>query len=122
AEYNVAVESKEPDSILSFYKRLLALRESEAALRDMQYGSYVSLDRDNPYVLAFLRKHPGNGDSVLVVLNMSGQEQTVKLDLAGLGIQSSSAKPLLASPEIDKPVPLADLKVAPFGVFIGSVH
>ena len=122
AEYNVSVESKDPNSILSFYKRLLALRESEPALRNMHYGSYVSLDRDDPNVLAFLRKSPGNGDSVLVVLNMSAQERSVKFDLASLGIKASSAKPLLSSPEIEKAVPLADLKIAPLGVFIGSVQ
>ena len=122
AEYNVSVESRDPNSILSFYKRLLALRESEPALRNMRYGSYVSLDHNDPYVLSFLRKNPGNGDSVLVVLNMSGQERTVKFGLNSLGIKGNSAKSLLSSPEIDKAVPLADFKIAPFGVFIGSVH
>ena len=122
AEYNVSVESRDPNSILSFYKRLLALRKTEPALLNMQHGSYVSLDRNDPNVLSFLRKNPGNGDSVLVVLNMSAEEQTVKFGLASLGIDGASAKPLLSSPEIDKPVPLADFKIAPFGVFIGSVH
>ena len=89
----------------------------------MRYGNYVSLDRDDPNVLAFLRKNPGNGESVLVVLNMSAEERTVKLDLAPQGVKRASAKVLLSSPEIDKDaVPLADLKVAPFGLFIGSVH
>jgi len=120
AEYNVRVESKDPNSIFSFYKSLLALRQSEPALRN---GSYVSLDRDDPYVLSFLRKNPGSGDSVLVVLNMSAEQRTVKFDLASLGIKETSAKMLLASPEPDHPsMPLEHLAVAPFGVFIGSVR
>jgi alpha-glucosidase len=120
AEYSVAVESRAPHSIFSFYKKLLALRESEPALRN---GSYVSLDRDDPYVLAFLRKNPGAGDSVLVVLNMSGEPRTVKFDLASLGIKERSAKMLLASPEPEQTsLPLEHFAIAPFGVFIGNVR
>jgi oligo-1,6-glucosidase len=116
----VAVESRAPHSIFSFYKKLLALRESEPALRN---GSYVSLDRDDPYVLAFLRKNPGAGDSVLVVLNMSGEPRTVKFDLASLGIKERSAKMLLASPEPEQTsLPLEHFAIAPFGVFIGNVR
>ncbi len=123
AEYDVAVESKDPHSILSFYKRLLELRQSEPALRNMREGSYVSLDRDDPNVLAFLRKNPGNGDSVLVVLNMSGEPRTVKFDLASLGIKGSSAKALLGAPEpAQTSMPLANFAIAPFGVFVGSVR
>ena len=120
AEYNAAVESRDPHSIFSFYKKLLALRQSEPALRS---GRYVSLDRDDPYLLAFLRKNPGMGESVLVVLNMSGEPRTVKLDLASLGIKGSSTKMLLASPEPEQAsLPLEHLAIAPFGVFIGTVH
>lgn len=123
AEYNVSVESKDPNSILSFYKRLLALRESEPALRNVHYGSYVSLIRDDPNVLAFIRKDPGNGDSVLVVLNMSAESHTVKFDLGSLGIEGNSAKMLLTSPEPGQSsMPLEHFAIAPFGVFIGSVH
>ncbi len=120
AEYNVKVESGDPNSILSFYKRLLAMRQSEPGLRN---GSYVSLDRDDPYVLAYLCKNPGSGASILVVLNMSGEPRTVKLDLASLGFKGSSARTLLAAPlpEQDS-MPLAQFTIAPFGVFVGSVH
>ena len=80
AEYNVKIESGDPNSILSFYKRLLAMRQSEPGLRN---GSYVSLDRDDPYVLAYLCKNPGSGASILVVLNMSGEPRTVSGEESG---------------------------------------
>jgi alpha-glucosidase len=122
-QYNVSAESKDPHSILSFYKGLLALRQSEPALQNMRQGSYVALNRDDPYVLAYLRRNPGSGDSVLVVLNMSGEPRTVKLDLASLGIHGSSAKMLIASPEPGETVmPLEHFVIAPFGAFIGSVR
>jgi len=120
AKYNVSVESAEPHSILSFYKLLLALRQSDPALRN---GTYVPVARDDPYVLAYLRRNPGGGESVLVVLNMSGEERSVKLDPAALGLKHDSAKPLLAAPETGQDtLPLARFTIAPFGVFIGSVH
>src|SRR5260370_32429952 len=50
AEYNVKVESHDPNSILSFYKRLLALRRSEPPLRNR---SYLPLDRENPFALSY---------------------------------------------------------------------
>jgi len=120
AEYNVESESRDPNSILSFYKRVLALRSTEPVL---QHGSYVTVDRDNPFVLSFLRKNVGKGNSILVVLNMSGAPQTIKFDLASQGIKESSAKPLIAAPQLgpDATV-LAHFTIPAFGVFIGAVH
>jgi alpha-glucosidase len=120
AEYNVSVESRDPHSILSFYKRLLALRQSEPALRD---GSYVSLDREDPFVLAYLRRNPGGGNSILVVLNMSAEPRTVKLALARFGFKTGSAKTLLAVPEIGQESEfLTHFTIPPFGVLVESVH
>jgi len=117
--YNVQAESKDANSILTFYKRVLALRRSEPALRD---GLYLPLNQDDPYVLAFLREEPGNSNAVLVVLNMSAAAKTVKLDLSPDGIKESSAKPLLAAPEIGREsTQLAHFTIPAFGVFIGSV-
>src|SRR5713226_1510030 len=119
AEYNVESESHDQNSIFSFYKKVLALRKTEPAL---QYGSYVELDRDNPFVLSFLRKIDGKGDSILVVLNMSAMPHTIKFDLASNGIKESFAKPLIAAPQLgpDATV-LAHFTIPAFGVFIGAV-
>jgi alpha-glucosidase len=120
AAYNVAAESQDPNSVLSFYKRLLALRRSEPSLRD---GLYLPLNQEDPHVLAFLRKKPGGSEAVLVVLNMSAEAQTVKFDLSADRVKESSAKPLIAAPEIGpESTQLAHFTVPAFGVFIGSVH
>jgi alpha-glucosidase len=74
----VAVESRDPHSILEFYRRLLALRHQDEALRE---GDYVDLKPNNEALLAYLRR--SGKEAVLVVLNMSGNEQTVGLGLAG---------------------------------------
>ena len=101
-----------------------SLRSARRARRASGFvRSYVSLDRDDPYVLAYLRKNHSSGDAILIVLNMSGEPRSVTFDLASLGLKGSFAKTLLAAPEIgqDSP-PLAQFTIAPFGVFVGSVH
>ena len=71
SKYNADNESKDPDSIFNAYKRLLALRKSEAALRD---GVQVSVG-DDPDVFAYLRK--AGDETVFVLLNMSARERTL---------------------------------------------
>ena len=120
AEYNVTAESHDPNSILSFYKRLLALRRSEPALRN---GSYLPLDRENPFVLSYLRKDPGKGNAILVVLNMSAETRTVTFDLAAHGVKGALVSSLIASPEIGgASIMLSHFTIPAFGVFVGSVH
>jgi len=120
AQYNVAAEQKDPNSILNFYKRLLAIRRSNAALRD---GGYASLNRDDTNVLSFLRKNPGVGDSVLVALNMSAKPQTIAFDLAPFGLKEKSAAPLITAPETTTAtVWLGGTTIQPFGVFIAAVR
>lgn len=120
ATYNVVAETQDPGSILSFYKRLLALRRSEPALRD---GRYLPLNQEDMNVLSFLRKKPGSGVAILVVLNMSGEARTVKFDLSAHGVKEGSAKSLLAAPEIGaEATQLNQFTVPAFGVFIGAVH
>src|SRR5712692_10596334 len=52
--HNVAAEMKDQNSVLSFYRQLLALRHSEPALLD---GSYISINEDDPHALAYLRRY-----------------------------------------------------------------
>jgi len=117
---NVAVEEKNPNSLLNFYKQLIALRRSQRALRD---GSYQALSRQDADVLSYLRKNPQSGESVLVVLNMSSQPKTLMFDLKREGISGSSAKYLLSNPATGAvAVPLNAVPVASFGTFVGAVR
>jgi alpha-glucosidase len=114
--HNVAVEKKDPNSILSFYKKLIALRRTNPAVRE---GAYVTLNPDDPNVLSFLRKWQGS--SVLVALNMSGQKQTIKFDLSGQGIHATKGRMLLSTPvATNGEVVFDNVTVPPFGVVIAE--
>ena len=90
--HNAASEMKDPKSVLSFYRQLLALRRTEAALRD---GDYVSLADSDPNVLMYLRRY--KDEAILVVLNMSGNEQKARMDLSGAGLAAPKLSVLLTS-------------------------
>jgi alpha-glucosidase len=115
---NVESESKDPDSILNFYKRLLSLRHTEEALLD---GAYIALNTDDPNVLSYLRRY--RDDAVLVVLNMSATEQSVTFDLASLGLPSPTAQIVLANQrEHHLQSPLHSITLDPFAVYILKIH
>jgi alpha-glucosidase len=115
--HNVATELKQPDSILSFYQKLLALRHQNRALLD---GEYIALNQDDPNVLSFLRKY--KDEAVLVVLNMSGSSQKVSFNLAQQGYGSPKTTSLLTTESaLSGQRSLQQLPLQPFGVYIASV-
>src|SRR5881397_1741696 len=115
--HNVASELKDPDSILQFYRRVLALRHENVALRD---GQYVPLNESDQNVLSYLRRY--KDEAVLVVLNMSGSEQKVSFDLAGQGFASGKATTLLTtSSGHPKEAALSEVTLEPFAVYIGKL-
>jgi len=115
--HNVASELKDPNSILVFYKHLLALRHTNRALLD---GDYLALNQDDPNVMSYLRRY--KDEAVLVVLNMSGQPQMVHFDLAPQGFASPQARTLLTTmPEMQGGATLSDISLTPFSVYIGEV-
>ena len=112
--HNVASESKDPNSILNLYKKVLALRRTNDALRE---GSYTALNEDDPDVLSYLRSYKGK--AVLVALNMSAVPRTVKFDLAKQGFPLYTLTTLVGSWESDK---FNVLTLQPFGAVIAEVN
>ena len=114
--HNVASELKDPESVLQFYRHLLALRHQEPALLD---GDYVALNEDNPDVLSYLRR--SKNETVLVVLNMSATAQHVSFDLSRYGFSSAKATTMLTT---SAPAPngqLNQIALEPFAVYIARV-
>jgi alpha-glucosidase len=114
--HNVAAELKDPNSILQFYKRLLALRHHEPALLE---GEYIPLNEDDPNVLAYLRTY--KNEAVLVVINMSTKEQKSSFDLAGQGFAAKRATTLLTTMRSEAGADVSSVTLEPFGVYIGKL-
>lgn len=114
--HNVAEEMKDPDSVLSFYRALLELRHSEAALLD---GDYVPLNQDNPNVLTYLRRY--QGEAILVILNMSATEQRVPFDLSDAGFSAPKLEVLLTSFHKRVKGMFAQMPMEPYSAFLAKV-
>lgn len=115
--HNVSTELKDPNSILQFYHQLLALHHTNPALAN---GKYVPLNQDSANVLSYLRQ---NGkESVLVVLNMTAHAQNISFDLSPQGLHGKMADTILTTMRRSpKEMPLRQVQLEPFAVYIGSV-
>lgn len=113
--HNVESELSDPNSVLNFYRQLLALRHTEAALRD---GDYISLNDSDPNVLTYLRRF--NDEAILVVLNMSANEQKARLDLAAAGV-GPKLSTLLTSFHGAPSANGGELTMEPYSAFIAKV-
>ena len=115
--HNVESELKNSDSILNFYKRVLALRHQSLAFRE---GEYIALNETDPNVLSYLRRY--KDEAVLVVLNMSSSPQQVSFNLQPVGITASSAKTLVTSGKANRDsASLKSISLEPFSVYIGEI-
>jgi alpha-glucosidase len=116
---NVASETADPHSLLNWYRALIKLRRTSAALRA---GRTVMLDRTNSHVLSYVRV-AADGGTVLVALNLSGEQQTFRPGLAAAGLPGTRVKTLLASP-----APVAGgaadrtLTLEPFAAWVAAVN
>ena len=113
--HNVASESKDTNSILSLYKKVLALRHTNEALLE---GSYTALNEDDPNVMSYLRSYKGKG--VLVALNMSAAPQKAIFHLSQQGFGRAMPRALIASPAAS--VKGNEVTLEPFGLLIAEVN
>jgi glycosidase len=110
----VATESKDPNSILNLYKKVLALRHTNAALLE---GSYTALNQDDPNVMSYLRSYKGK--AVLVALNMSASPQRATFDLSSQGFGGAPLNALISSGASAKG---NEVTLQPFGLLIATVE
>ena len=108
-------ESKDPDSILNTYKALLKLRKTNAALRD---GEQITINEDDPNFFAFVRR--SGDEAVVVVLNMSGQERSIRLDAAQHGVQGLPLQYLYVSDCCKQDDPYV-LRFKPYGALVARM-
>jgi oligo-1,6-glucosidase len=84
---NVVAEEPDPNSILNYFRKMVRLRKTTAALI---YGKYELLDKDNPSIYSYTRVL--NGQKILVLLNFKAQ--TAK---ANTGFDLSKARVLIGN-------------------------
>jgi alpha-glucosidase len=114
--HNVETEAKDPDSILNFYRQLLAMRHKEPALLE---GDYLALNEDDPNVFAYLRRY--KGEAILVVLNMSPNPQKVQFNLAPAGFAAPKLSVLLSNAHAPVTTTSEGLSMQPFAAFIAKL-
>jgi alpha-glucosidase len=116
---NVQTELREPDSLLNWHKRLIAMRRELPALRD---GGMAMVDTMNPSVLSYVRTAPVAGHAVVVALNMTAQPQKIALDLTPAGIQQRPVKTLLTNEPSLQGVTTTSMTLPPFASWVGEVQ
>lgn len=82
---NVADQETDEDSVLHFYRKLIALRKSEEYREIFTYGEFVPVLEEEEGIFAFCRKGE-NGERVLVAANFGREGKTVKLPEGPLSI------------------------------------
>lgn len=66
---NVAVQEADEDSVLSYYKKLIALRKADAYRETFTYGTFTAMYEDTDSVFAYLRTNEESGQKILVAAN-----------------------------------------------------
>ena len=115
---NVAVEQRNPDSMLSWYEQIVALKEHDPALHA---GEEIMLNPTDPHVFSWLRRAP-NGEAVVVACNFTPQPQTISFNLKPQGISHFHVRTLLKTPGAPDPLSLDLVQLGPYGVYIGRVE
>jgi glycosidase len=75
-EVNVERQEDDEDSVLTYYRRLIALRRETSVL---VYGRYVQILDDHSEIYAYLRTPVAGSERLLVVLNFFDGEPTFRL-------------------------------------------
>jgi len=108
---NVAEQQNDPDSMLSFYKRMLAIRKRTPAL---VAGDYTALHEAAEDYVAFLRST--SEQTCLVVLNFSENAHTLSFDLDG-----ETASLVFSSEAREDADDLSGLEIAPFEAYVAEL-
>jgi len=114
ATINVKAEESDPNSLLAWYRALIRLKKTNAAFAD---GDNAMLDTGNTRVLSWVRQAAGAAP-VVVTANFTAEPQTVSLSLPG---KTGKTTTLLITPGAIEPSSLEQIKLGPFGVYIGEV-
>jgi alpha-glucosidase len=114
---NVQTEEGEKGSLLGWYKALIAMRNTDAALR---YGGMVMIDPGNANVLSYIRTAPEGAKPVLVMMNMTASGQKAMVDLSG--VKGMQARKLLGTEGMPEVAKAGEVEVPAYGVWIWKIE
>jgi alpha-glucosidase len=116
---NVKTEQGEPDSLLRWHERLIAMRWNDPTLRD---GKQIMLDKENPSVLSYVRLGVNGRPAIVVALNFTSQPQTISLNPGEAGVTGTTVNTLLTdASSLRQMQSLHNITLPPFASWIGSV-
>lgn len=73
---NVEEEEKDENSVLNFYKRMLAFRKEHSD--SLIFGEYRGVEPENPHTMQFYKKS-FEGETLFVALNFSVEKQQISM-------------------------------------------
>jgi len=117
ATINVAAQTSDPASLLTWYRSLIHLKKTNPAV---ERGENLMLDPENTKVLSWMRQAPG-AHQVVVAVNFTAEPQTVNLTPSGAGHKPATLTTLLRTPGGIDPVSLEAIQLGPYGVYIGEM-
>ena len=94
---NVAEQEKDPESVLSYYKKLTALRKNPEYKETMVYGDFVPFMADEDRLMAFYRK---GGKTLLILGNYRKEERELELPAPVKKLVLSNAEPRITGRKI----------------------
>ena len=110
---NVEVETKDPNSQLEWFHKLIELRRTNPALHS---GDITMLDTANNSVLSYVRST--GSDSVVVAVNFTAQPQTISLD-----VKSGKAHTLATTDAgLNATSSLKNITLPPYASWVASVQ
>jgi hypothetical protein len=124
ASPNAALEEADPDSLLSWYRKLIELHHSNATINS---GEYLTINRDDQNVLIMIRK-PKNvspTSPVLIILcNLSDKpaQLSIKADTMKLHLRGSFLRTILRSDNGMGTMHLESMTLPPYAAYIGALR
>ena len=95
-DINVKEQSGRPDSVLNYYKKLLALRKNDSYREVLTYGACIPMYLDEDNIFAYAREKDNH--KVIVLANFSDKPRVLNGDFANRPILLNNMENITLSP------------------------
>jgi len=121
---NAALEEADSDSLLNWYRQLIALHHGSATIAS---GSSITIDEDDKDVLVWIRKPHSitpRTPALVIVCNLTGEPVTLSLtaSLKHLQLRGSFLRTVLRSDKGMGTMHLDSMTIAPYTAYVGQLQ